>query len=78
MLEEFWVVGGRYRDTSFTEVDEGGAEAYGPFTCYEDALRSWSGHSARTRRFASVRYSVVVTARVPAARTGSDGRVHTI
>jgi hypothetical protein len=63
MTEEFWVVGGRYRDVQFKDLEEGGAEAYGPFFRYEDALSSWSSHSARTRSFASVRYSVVTTAK---------------
>lgn len=67
MHEEFWVVGGRYRDTSFTTLEEGHAEAYGPFARYEDALRSWSEHSNGSRPLASVRYSIVVTARARAA-----------
>ena len=47
MNTEFWVVGGRYRDTSFTTMEEGGTEAYGPFGRYEDAFRSWSERSNR-------------------------------
>ena len=66
MQDEFWVVGGRYRDTSFTTLVDGGAEAYGPFACYQDALRSWSDHSNGSRPVAAVRYSIVVTA--PRAR----------
>lgn len=60
-MQEFWVVGGRYRDTSFATM-EGAPEAYGPFTRYEDALRSWSDQSAETRSQASVRYSIVTNA----------------
>jgi hypothetical protein len=66
MTQEFWVVGGRYCDTSFTMLVEGGAEAYGPFPRYEDALRSWSDRSNQNRPAAAVRYSIVVTA--PRAR----------
>ncbi len=66
MSEEFWVVGGRYRDTTFTAFSEGGAEAYGPYPRYEDALRSWSERSNQNRPAAAVRYSIVVTA--PRAR----------
>lgn len=65
MQEEFWVVGGRYTDTSFTTLADG-AEAIGPFTRYDEALRAWSDHSNRSRSLASVRYSIVVTA--PRAR----------
>ena len=66
MHEEFWVVGGHYRDTTFTAISEGGAEAYGPFPRYEDALRHWSDRSNQSRPVAAVRYSIVVTA--PRAR----------
>ncbi|KAB2869652.1 MAG: hypothetical protein F9K43_10935 [Bauldia sp.] len=61
MTQEFWVVGGCYRDTSFAAMDAA-PEAYGPFARYEDALRSWSDQSTRTRSQASVRYSIVTTA----------------
>ena len=66
MHDEYWVVGGRYSDTSFTILENGGAEAYGPFHRYEDALRSWSERSNRNRAQAVVRYTIVVTA--PRAR----------
>lgn len=62
MTSEFWVVGGRYRDTSFTRLEEGGAEAYGPFAIYEEALQSWSDRNRTTRSLAAVRYSIVATA----------------
>lgn len=62
MQQEYWVVGGRYRDTSFTAMTEGGAEAYGPFSRYEDARQSWADCNAGTRSQASVRYSIVATA----------------
>jgi hypothetical protein len=74
MLEEFWVVGGRYRDTSFTDLEEGAAEAYGPFARYDDALRTWSSHSSRTRAYASVRYSVVTTVKAPNHAERHTGR----
>lgn len=63
MNEEFWVVGGRYRDLSFAEVADGGTEAYGPFASYEAAMRVWSDCSDRTRAMAAMRYSIVATAR---------------
>ncbi len=65
MTQEFWVVGGCYRDTTFMAFD-GGAEAYGPFPRYEDALRQWTDRSNANRPAAAVRYSIVVTA--PRAR----------
>jgi len=66
MAQEFWVVGGHYRDTTFTLLADGGAEAYGPFPRYEDALLDWTDRSNRSRPVAAVRYSIVVTA--PRAR----------
>ena len=62
MQSEYWVVGGRYRDTSFTSLEDGGAEAYGPFAMYEEALQSWSDRNRTTRSLAAVRYSIVATA----------------
>lgn len=62
MQDEFWVVGGQFNDTSFTALVDGVAEAYGPFACYQDALRSWSDRSNGSRPRAAVRYSIVVTA----------------
>jgi hypothetical protein len=66
MTQEFWVVGGHYRDTTFTMLADGGAEAYGPFPRYEDAHRHWADRSNENRPAAAVRYSIVVTA--PRAR----------
>jgi len=62
MTQEFWVVGGLYRDTTFSRLEDGGAEAYGPFGGYDEALRTWAEHSARTRSLAAARYSIVATA----------------
>ena len=61
MMQEFWVVGGRYRDTTFTSLDSP-PEVFGPFAGYEEALRSWVDRSERTRSFAAVRYSIVTAA----------------
>ena len=50
MTQEFWVVGGHYRDTTFTTIlADGGAEAYGPFALYDEALRHWSDRSNQNR-----------------------------
>jgi len=62
MIQEFWVVGGSYRDANFADLQEGSGELYGPFTSYDHALVSWRERTAQTRSLATVRYSVVVTA----------------
>jgi hypothetical protein len=39
----FWVVGGEYKDTSFTAPAEGQEEGrYGPFATYEEAKAEWA------------------------------------
>lgn len=45
----YWVVGGTYTDTHFTEPAEGGESWYGPFETYEDAKAEW-----QSRAWASV------------------------
>jgi hypothetical protein len=62
MIQEYWVVGGTYRDSSFVDLRDGSGELYGPFTSYDAALSSWRDRTDRTRSQATVRYSVVVTA----------------
>jgi hypothetical protein len=62
MTKEYWVVGGDYRDATFTDIEEGKSEVYGPFLSYEDALADWREKNADTRPLATRRYSVVVTA----------------
>ena len=62
MLQEFWVVGGCYRDASFVALREGSGEVHGPFASYDDALNHWRDCTAKTRSQATARYSVVVTA----------------
>lgn len=37
----FWVVGGAYKDTHFTEPAGGAEQWYGPFKTYEDAKAEW-------------------------------------
>ena len=62
MVQEYWVVGGSYRDANFAALREGSGELFGPFVSYDDALDSWRERTARTCAQATVRYSVVVTA----------------
>jgi len=62
MIQEYWVVGGRYRDSSFADLEEGTGELVGPFPSYRAALASWRERTAATRSQATMRYTVVVTA----------------
>lgn len=38
---KYMVVGGIYRDTTFTEVVPGTEESYGPFYTRPEALKAW-------------------------------------
>jgi hypothetical protein len=62
MIQEYWVVGGSYRDANFAALKEGTSEVYGPFVSYDEALSSWNAVSARSRAEATTRFSIVVTA----------------
>ena len=62
-VEEYWVVGGSYRDADFAALKDGTGEVYGPFVSYDEALSSWTARTERSRAEATTRFSVVVTAR---------------
>jgi hypothetical protein len=57
--QQFWVIGGEFRDTSFSEMIDD-AEAFGPFPSYDTALRLWKERSQATRPLAHVRYTIAV------------------
>jgi hypothetical protein len=57
---QFWVIGGEFRDTSFSEIVDGEVEAFGPFASYDSALRLWKERSQATRPLAHVRYTIAV------------------
>ena len=61
----FFVVGGRYADTSFTTLLEAD-ETEGPFETYDDALEAWRVSSMRHIDEAFARY-LIVQADSPAA-----------
>ena len=55
--QQFWVIGGEFRDTSFSEMIAD-AEAFGPFPSYDKALQLWKERSQATRPLAHVRYTI--------------------
>lgn len=56
---KFWVVGGRYADTRFTETVNGSEEErLGPFESYDDALVAWRGRAWATVDDAHARYRI--------------------
>jgi len=54
----YFVVGGRYADTTFTTLTEA-APAEGPFDRYDDAVDVWRANSMRHIDEAFVRYLIV-------------------
>ncbi len=59
MADKFWVVGGEYTDTSFSEIVGGGAETReGPFESIEAARLAWSGLSMAQVDNAHARYRI--------------------
>jgi hypothetical protein len=61
MREEFWVVGGTFRDVTFVALEQSTSELHGPFTSYTDALARWRERTAVTRSQATARFTVVAT-----------------
>jgi hypothetical protein len=63
MREEFWVVGGSFRDVSFAALDRETGELHGPFPTYAEALACWRQRTDATRPQATTRFTVVTSAR---------------
>ncbi len=61
MCEEFWVVGGSFRDVSFAALEHSSGELHGPFPSYADALACWRERTSVTRSQATARFTVVAT-----------------
>jgi hypothetical protein len=66
-----FVVGGRYTDTSFSQLLEA-APALGPFDRHEDAVDAWRGESMRHIDEAFVRYLIVRAESAEAAATQAE------
>ena len=54
----YYVIGGRYTDTTFRTLVEP-APALGPFEEHAAALEAWSERARATIDFATVRYQIV-------------------
>ncbi|MEM7653898.1 MAG: DUF4170 domain-containing protein, partial [Pseudomonadota bacterium] len=57
MSKTFWVVGGKYKDTQFTEV-VGEETRHGPFKTYEDAKTEWARLAWQTIDDATMRFRI--------------------
>lgn len=65
MQQQFWVIGGEYRDGDFREMNGGDRSVYGPFGSYDEAQEVWRERSAETRPIALMRFSIVTNAACP-------------
>jgi hypothetical protein len=57
-MQQFWVVGGEYRDTRFRSTVHGDEEWYGPYPTYEEAREAWAQHAWQTVDDAHTRYRI--------------------
>lgn len=58
-MAEYWVVGGEYTDTNFTDLAGGKSpDEHGPFESYEEAREKWAALSMANVDNAHARYSV--------------------
>jgi len=59
-MKQFWVVGGHYKDSQFSELAPGfKQEKLGPFTSYEDAEKEWSSKAWSSVDECHARYEIV-------------------
>ncbi len=59
MNESYWVIGGEFRDTGFTELVAGTERVFGPYPDREQALRAWRNLATETRSMCLARFMVV-------------------
>jgi hypothetical protein len=62
MAQRYWIVGGEYRDTAFTELKPESRTINGPFASYTDALSRWRAMAEASRHDAYTRFTIAVEA----------------
>jgi hypothetical protein len=56
----YWVVGGEYKDATFTEIAEGTIEErHGPFATYDEAHKLWAARAWATVDNAMMRFRII-------------------
>jgi hypothetical protein len=59
-MNEYWVIGGEYADSSFADLLPGREpERYGPFGSYDEARKEWQSRTMATIDNALIRYRVI-------------------
>lgn len=57
-MRRYWVIGGKYRDTSFETIAEAGEEWIGPFDTFDEAKKEWAKRAWATVDEATTRYRI--------------------
>ena len=65
MPNQYFVIGGKYRDLDFNELIEGTSHVLGPYQAFEEAQRIWKERSVESRSEACTRYAIVKNAADP-------------
>jgi hypothetical protein len=59
-MTQYWVVGGEYRDTHFSEIAPGKTEErHGPYATYAEAHKKWAERAWATVDDANSRFRIV-------------------
>jgi len=56
--ERYWVVGGEYSCTRFTELKNGVPQVMGPYESRDEAAQVWKRVSEETRSRATTRFAI--------------------
>ena len=65
MNQQFWVIGGTYRDLTFSQLVDGTSRVEGPFPTYETAQRVWKERALESRSEACTRFTIAGQAMDP-------------
>jgi hypothetical protein len=59
MDKRFWVIGGEYTDTRFSQLVDGTGRMFGPFGDWSEARQVWDRIASETRSICTARYTIV-------------------
>ncbi|WP_028466491.1 MULTISPECIES: DUF4170 domain-containing protein [Nisaea] len=59
MSNRFWVIGGEYTDTRFSQLIDGTEKMFGPFGDQSEARQVWDRIASETRSICTARFTIV-------------------
>ena len=71
MPNQYFIIGGRYRDLEFQEILQGTGFVHGPFASYDEARALWRDYARASRGDAHSRCVIVQNACMPMAVAGA-------